>query len=191
MSRAGESHPCALEELDVNLSVHTAPSWNRFLDSDVPVRPELGLSLGESLQPERGPDSMTTEFLVFPARPPDQGELQWPEHVDQAEAVIPPIVLHPTSDLRIAPLCQFEEGLVTASMQLPAPNLVPDALGRLVADRRSEAEENDPLAISRGAGPELEAQKREALGFVVFPPIRILAISDFGFLEVELQSARL
>jgi hypothetical protein len=39
VSRAGESHPCALSELDVNLSAHTAPVMEPQLALQFPSAP--------------------------------------------------------------------------------------------------------------------------------------------------------
>jgi hypothetical protein len=74
-------------------------------------------------------------------------------------------------------------------MQLPVSDLLADFLGGFVADRRQEADEVFTPVVLGSPRAELVTQEGKLLVFVVPFPIRVLAVNDFGFLEIELQSA--
>jgi hypothetical protein len=74
-------------------------------------------------------------------------------------------------------------------MEFPTPDFLSDGLCRIIAYSGQEAHEVFPPVVLGPPGSELIAQEGKLLVLMRSSPIRILAIDDFGFLEVKLQSA--
>jgi hypothetical protein len=69
-------------------------------------------------------------------------------------------------------------------MELPTLHFLPDFLGCLVAYCGKETNEVYSPVVLRPPGPELVAQEDKLLVLVIASSIVILAVNDFGLLEV-------
>src|SRR5271165_3655950 len=103
--------------------------------------------------------------------------------------IIFPVILHPPSQDGIEHPRQVFQGFVAPQLEFPASDFLSDGLCSFVAYSRQEAHEVFPPVVSSPPGSELIAQEGKLLVLMRSSPIRILAINDFGFLEVKLQSA--
>jgi hypothetical protein len=74
-------------------------------------------------------------------------------------------------------------------MEFPPPHFLADFLGSLVADCGQETNEVFTPVVFGSPGPELVAQEGKLLVLVRSSSVVILAVNDFGFLEIKLQSA--
>jgi hypothetical protein len=72
-------------------------------------------------------------------------------------------------------------------MEFPPLHLLSDVLGGLVADCGQEAHEVFAPVVFGSPRPDFVAQEGKLLVLVISPSILILAINDFGLLEIQLQ----
>ena len=110
--------------------------------------------------------------------------VQRPENVIEPRTIVPPVVLHPTSNLWIKHPRQILNRFITPTLKLPSTHFLADALGSLLADRWQEAHKVLAATISRTPWPELMPQEVKLLVFVSSPPVSILAVDDLRFLKV-------
>jgi hypothetical protein len=132
---------------------------------------------------------MTTPLLVLPRGPPGQRALQLPPHRVQCRAIIPPILLEPAPDLRVAPPRQIVDRLVAAERQLPVPHLRPYRLARFLRHRRAAVQEGLPLPGLRPPGARRLPQNIARLVRVRPSPLIILARDTRRLLWRKLQPA--
>src|ERR1022692_3973564 len=116
---------------------------------------------------------MTAQLFVFPIRPMGQRAVQLTHIGIQRRAIVPPVKLQPAPDLWIEHPRQIFDGLVTASMQIPASNLLADRFPRFVGNGRAEVDEVLAEPILRSPGLKTIAQKIELLVRVSPPPVVI------------------
>ena len=135
------------------------------------------------------PAQMSPQLLVFPVGPSGQRAIQLPHWRIQRRAIIPPVILEPAPDDRIEHARQIFDRLIAAQMQLPAPNLRPYGLPRLVRNRRAEVDKVLAKAILRSSWPKRIAKKVELLVRVVSSSIIILAVDNLRLLRMKLQPA--
>jgi len=74
-------------------------------------------------------------------------------------------------------------------MQPPTTHCSAHRLGRLVANRRGEADEQLPGPVHRAPGPKRIAQEVEALLWIAVAPVAVLAVDDLRLLRMQLQLA--
>ena len=157
-----------------------------------PLRVRLGLSVAPSRDtrdPMCRPAQMSPQLLVFPIGPSGQRAIQLPHRRIMRRAIIPPVILEPAPDDRVKHARQIFDRLIAAQMQLPAPNLRPYGLPRLVRNRRAEVDKVLAKAILRSSWPKRIAKKVELLVRVVASSIIILAVDDLRLLRMKLQPA--
>ena len=148
------------------------------------MSPERQCPFRQPLHPLGPTGSMASELLVFPACPSGQSMVQRPENVIEPRTIVPPVVLHPTSNLWIKHPRQILNRFITPTLKLPSTHFLADALGSLLADRWQEAHEVLAATISRTPRSELMAQEGKLLVFVSSTSVSILAINDLRFLKV-------
>src|ERR1022692_1260442 len=102
--------------------------------------------------------------------------------------IIVSVVLHPTSYDWIEHARQVLESFVAPFMEFPPFQFLSDFLDGLVADCWQEADEVFASVVFGSPGPELITKEGKLLVFVISFSVRILAINDFGLLEIKLQS---
>src|SRR5713101_429795 len=93
------------------------------------------------------PAQMTAQLLILPIGPAGQSTIQLLHRRIERRAIIPPVILEPAPHDRVEHPGQILDRLVTASRQIPASNLCPDGLYRVIRDCWAEVDEVFPLAI--------------------------------------------
>jgi len=130
--------------------------------------------------------------LELAACPPDDIGIDPQQGWTQLRLVEVAVVGDPAADARIVRLGQFGQGLVSAVVKRPAPDLPADARQRLGAGRGLEAVREDPLLPfppHRLPGSELEAEKVECDVWKVALPVHILAVDDLRLVRMQHQFA--
>ncbi len=89
---------------------------------------------------------MGTQLLVFPLGPQGQISVEFAHRRVKSRAIIAPVVLDPAADNGIEHPRQILDRFITALRQLPATKSVTDRLRCLIRHRRTEIEEELPLA---------------------------------------------
>ena len=115
--------------------------------------------------------------------------IQRPEDVIEPRTIIPPVILHPPSNLWIEHLRQILHRFITPTLKLPSTHFLADALGGLLADRWQETHEVLTATISRAPWSELMPQEGKLLMLMSSLPVRILAINELRLLLMQSQPA--
>ena len=89
-----------------------------------------------------------------------------------------PVVLEPAKKHRTGPSGNIPQVEIAAMMQLPAAHNLAHRLGRFVANRRRETDEQIASAIHRLPGSKRKSQKIELLLWKTVQPVRILAVDN-------------
>jgi len=105
----------------------------------------------------------------------------------QPGAVEGPVIPDPASDLGVDVPGEAEQVRVTATVEVPGPDLLADRLGRLGAHGRVEAYKEAPSAEHRAA-PEGVAEEVEADMLRVPPAVRVFAVHDLRLVGVQLEA---
>src|SRR5438445_7550958 len=87
------------------------------------------------------PAQMTAQLLILPIGPAGQSTIQLLHRRIERRAIVPPVILEPTPHDRVEHPGQILDRLVTASRQIPASNLCPDGLHRVIRNCRAEVDE--------------------------------------------------
>ncbi len=127
----------------------------------MPVSEELGLVLTSSVQPVPSPLGFAAQALVLLHCPSDQVLVDAPCDEMQAGAVERSVVPDPASYLGVDLPGEVGQVRVTATVEVPGPDLLADRLGRLRAHGRVEAYVQTSFAEHRAA-PEGVAEEVEA-----------------------------
>ena len=157
----------------------------------LPVSEQLWSATRDTRDPVCRFPKMATQLLVFLLGPEGQISVQFAHRRVKRRAIISPIVMDPASDNWIEHPRQILDRFITALRQLPAPKFVTDRLRCLVLHRRTEVDEELPLAIRLAPVPKRISEKIKLFVWISLLPRIILAIDDFRFLRMELQSAAL
>ena len=113
----------------------------------LPVGEQLRSATRDTRDPVCRSPKMATQLLVFLLGPEDQISVQFAHCRVKRRAIISPVVLDPASDNWIEHPRQILDRFITALRQLPAPKFVTDRIRCLVRHRRTEVDEELPLAI--------------------------------------------
>src|SRR5690349_8207329 len=132
---------------------------------------------------------MAAQLLVFPVGPTGQRSIQWPHRRIERRAIIPPVGREPPSNLRVEHPGPIFDPLVAPEMEVPASNLRPNRLHRLVGNRRAKIDEGLSESILRPPRTKRVAEKIELLVRIRPSPIIILAIDDLRLLQMKFQPA--
>src|SRR4030095_6399237 len=106
----------------------------------------------------RRPAQMSAQLLVFPIGPTGQRSIQLPHRRIERRPVKSPIILEPASNNWVEHSGKIFDGLVTALMQVPASNLLPNRFHRLVGNGGREIDEVFPVPILRSPRPKRIAE---------------------------------
>src|SRR4029453_19340266 len=111
-SSAGESHPRAPPEPDVNLPPHTAPTTQPPASRQLPQDKERRVPSRDAPQPVQGRALSTPKTFVFPSHPCSEGHVQMPEHVHTLRPIESAVVVHPAPYLWIDELREVLQALI-------------------------------------------------------------------------------
>src|SRR5664280_1560111 len=100
-----------------------------------------------------------------------------------------PVVPDPAKKHRTGPSGNIPQVEIAAMMQLPAAHNLAHRLGRFVANRRRETDEQIASAIHRLPGSKRKSQKIESLLWMTVQPVRILAVNNLRLLRVQFEFA--
>src|ERR1700754_4449735 len=92
-------------------------------------------------QPIPRPQFVRSEFLVFALGPTHNERIQCTQSPAKRRRPEPPIVANPAQKHGLRPSSYFDKFKIIATVQPPSTHSQPHRLGRLVAYRRSEANE--------------------------------------------------
>ena len=112
VSSPRESHPRALAEPDVNLSVHPAPITEPPPRSRCSSARKGGPLARVALDPLDGANFVTSEVLELPHRPVDEGAIDMASYSVKRRAAESTVVVYPSSDFRVELLREIVQGLV-------------------------------------------------------------------------------
>src|SRR5919106_2081712 len=102
----------------------------------MPVDEEFGLTLLDSVQPLPRPGWFAPQSFEFLHGPPEQVLIDAPCKEVQLGAIEGPVVVDPAPHLRIDLLGEPGQVRATATVEVPAPDLLTDRLARLGAHCR-------------------------------------------------------
>jgi len=184
LSSPEESHPEALPELYVSgLHSYSSHGENRTAMS-FPQREQVWLTVDNANQPLPCSTAVTTQLLIFPTSPANQRVADMPLEGPERRRHEASVVVDPSAKFWIDHPSQIVYRLVSASMQFPTTNLIPDFLCRIIRDGRTETTEDLSLPTVRFPGTKRESQKVELLIRVRLLPISILAVDNFRLLRM-------
>ncbi len=136
------------------------------------------------------PGLMAAQPLVLPPRPTDQIFVAWSQGEPQHGRVVAPVIVDPPLHDWIEHPRQVPYGLVATQLQPLVPDLPPDLLAGLVAQRRAEVDEV-PVVLLASAEARAKRVPEEIESFVLVgpSPTPILAVDNARFGRTDLQLA--
>src|SRR5258708_11744966 len=154
---------------------------------EVPVSEESGLVLPDSFHPPPAPLGLAAQPIVLLHGSSDQLLVDAQCDEIQLGAVEGSVVADPASDLGVDLPGEVGQVRVTATAEVPGPDLLADRLGRLGAHGRVEAHEQ-ALPAEYRAPPEGVAEEIEADMLRVSPAFRVFAVHDLRLVGVQLEA---
>jgi hypothetical protein len=133
---------------------------------------------------------VSPKSFVFPLCPAHDKWIYCAQCPAKRRTMKTPVIVDPANKSRPCPLGDFLQVEIVAMMQLPATHVFAHRLGRFVADRRGETDEQLSSAIHRLSGSKRKAQKIEALLRITVRSVRVFAVHNLRLLRMQFQLTR-
>ena len=152
------------------------------------MREQMRFLSCNACEPVTGSSAMPVKTLMLASQPQHEFAIDLPERGVQFGLVERTVIIYPPSDFSVEHMRQVEQGLVTAILQIPIPDLLTNCFPRLGTHRRTEVDEGFTPSVLGQSRPKCIAQKVKARFGVVPSPISILAVDHSGLQRMQLQS---
>ena len=149
---------------------------------------ESRICTAKPLKPISRPFSVVAKPLEFTARPANDIEINPRQGRTQLRSIEVAVVVDPASNVRVVPVGQVLQGLVTALLKRPPPDFPADGRECLRADGWHEALRGESLP-HRFPRSETETKEVKRLVWEFAAPVRILAVDDLRLLGMQHQLA--
>src|SRR5881398_3420500 len=110
---------------------------------------QMHLLTRDTFEPMAGSSAMASETLVFAGQPQHEFAINLPERGIERGLIERAVIIYPPPDFGVEHARQIDQGLVTAILQIPAPDLLTYCFSRLGADRRTEINEGLTPSVLR------------------------------------------